>query len=303
MILPKNVHVPVLLREVLEGLSVRKGKKYIDATVGGGGYLAAIVKSGGMVLGIDADSDAILYAKKWLSGKDRYFVHGNFSAIRYFSEKYGFTNVSGIVFDLGVSSNQLEYAKRGFSYLKDEPLDLRFDKGKGKTAKNILNTYSKEALYEIFSKYSEELYSGAIAEATFRARRLEGEIERTGQLVGIITGVLNKQYAKVPPRVREEKIRRSIARIFQSLRIEVNEELVILKRAISDAIGLLEKGGKLCVVTFHSLEDRIVKTTIKEFEMNNIVRNMTQKPILPSREEITRNRRSHSAKLRMAMKL
>src|SRR3989344_9215160 len=230
-------HLPVLLPQVLLNLAVKPGKKYIDATLGGGGYTSEILKLGGIVLGIDRDQDSLDYvtnkfnppaggqSSKFKIGKDVYLVRGNFADIENIAKRNNFDNSDGIVFDLGLSSFQIEKSGRGFSYQKDEPLDMRAGRDESKTAYEVVNTYSKESLYEIFTKYAEELNSGAISSAIIRARSLEGKISTTGKLASIIAGAINDK--------KNEK--KSVARIFQAIRIEVNDELTNLKAGIEGA--------------------------------------------------------------------
>lgn len=302
MILLQNRHISVLVKEVIEALRVERGKLYIDATAGAGGYTEAIVQRGGKVLALDADPQAAAYVAKRLEKYDTITVkHGNFKDIKTIATSCGFEIVDGIVFDLGISSNQLEQSGRGFSHQRDEPLDLRFDTGQKITGADIINTYSKEGLYEIFSAFSEDLNSRAIAEAIVHARRLGSKITTTGQLRDLIVGVSENKTMKT--HFMEGDQTKTLSRIFQALRIAVNDELESLKIGISDAVQILGQGGKLCVISFHSLEDRIVKTKIKEFEQNGMVTIVTKKPVIPSREELFSNSRARSAKLRICIKL
>lgn len=302
MILQENRHIPVLLREVLEALRVERGKLYIDATAGGGGYTEAIAQRGGKVLALDADSEASAYVARRLEKYEGIVVkHGNFKDIRTIATSLGFEIVDGIVFDLGISSNQLEQSGRGFSYQRDEPLDLRFDTEQKVTGADIINTYSKEGLYEIFSSYSEELNSRAIAEAIIHARRLGIKVTTTRQLRELIGNVCENAAMKKHSMGGDKT--KTLSRIFQALRISVNDELESLKIGISDAVQILGQDAKLCVVSFHSLEDRIVKTKMKEFEQNGLVSIITKKPVVPSRDELFSNSRARSAKLRICIKL
>jgi len=341
MILTSSFHSPVLLAEVLEGLSVSPGKKYIDATIGGGGHTDQILKLGGLVLGIDQDIDAINYLKRKYSrlsgihdavvahssqtasgqknrpkadqplaeninnqiGRNLFLAHGNFSNLKKIADKFRFKPVSGILFDLGMSSYQLEKSGRGFSWQRDEPLDMRMDETSGITAADILNSGSNEALYEIFSKYSEELNSGTISRAIFRARTIDGQIKRTIQLVAIIEKELRKIYPSLLP-FEFEKIRSGVlSRIFQALRIKVNDEIKDIKLGLSHAIDLLATGGRLVVISFHSIEDRIVKINFKQAGQQDKVRLITKQPIVAQQREIATNYRSRSAKLRIVEKI
>ena len=289
-------HTPVMLSEVTEGLGVTPGKRYIDATVGGGGDGWEIVKRGGKLLGIDVDPEAIKYAienakcqmpnAKW--GEDVKIIQGNFRDIERIAKENGFGQVDGVLFDLGVSSHHLDTMERGFSWRFDgAPLDLRMNQTEGKTAANLINTASEEELYEIFAKFGEEELAGPIAHAVVGARRVK-PIETTGALAAIIETV-------VPTGLRKH----SLSRVFQAIRIVVNDELVALREGLAGAVNVLAPGGRLAVISFHSLEDRIVKGFLKQSNMNII----TKSPIRPARKEIESNRRARSAKLRIATNL
>ena len=285
-----------MLSEVTEGLGVTPGKRYIDATVGGGGHGWEIVKRGGKLLGIDVDPEAIKYAienakcqmpnAKW--GEDVKIIQGNFRDIERIAKENGFGQVDGVLFDLGVSSHHLDTMERGFSWRFDgAPLDLRMNQTEGKTAANLINTASEEELYEIFAKFGEEELAGPIAHAVVGARRVK-PIETTGALAAIIETV-------VPTGLRKH----SLSRVFQAIRIVVNDELVALREGLAGAVNVLAPGGRLAVISFHSLEDRIVKGFLKQSNMNII----TKSPIRPARKEIESNRRARSAKLRIATNL
>lgn len=291
----KFSHTPVLLKEVIAGLAVVPGQWYVDATLGGGGYTTEILKAEGRVLGIDADCDAIDTVRTRLKaecttkqeGTDWILVHDNFRNIQTIIHS---NNISpkGIVFDLGVSSYQLDTPEKGFSFrFKDAPLDMRLDQSKGEGAQHILQTYSEEELYEIFAKYGEEERSRSIAHAIVRARKLK-KIEMAWELREILA-------AKVPGAILDE----TSARIFQALRIVVNDELQALKDALDQSIEILTGGGRVVVVSFHSLEDRIVKQKLKSTGLKPIAK----EPIRASQEERDINYRSRSAKLRIAEKL
>lgn len=292
-------HKPILLKEAIEGLKIREGKKYIDATVGGGGHAWKIIKRGGVILGIDRDPIVISNlkaqsSKLQLKTQNLKLTCGNFGRLEEIAKKNSFSKVSGVLFDLGLSSWQIEKSGRGFSYLRDEPLDMRLSPQEQTiTAADILNQAMKEELYEIFSKYAEEERALPIVSALVRAR----PIETTDQLSSVIE--------RVGGNIRTK------ARIFQALRIAVNNELENLKMALPQAVNLLEPGGRLAVISFHSLEDRIVKLTIRNYPPTPrlrrtgeiaILRNLTKKPIRPKLEEIKENPRARSAKLRIAEK-
>lgn len=289
-------HTPVLVREVMEGLRVTPGKRYIDATIGGGGHGWEIVKRGGELLGIDVDREALEFTKQRfevgsekLERKGKWIlVQGNFRNIETIAKENGFEKVDGVLFDLGVSSHQLDTVHRGFSWRSGEaPLDLRMNQEQGVRAAEIIGTASEEELYEIFAKFGEEELAGPIAHAVVGARRVK-PIETTGALAAIIetvvpTGLFNN----------------SLSRVFQAIRIAVNDELVALREGLAGAVHVLAPGGRLAVISFHSLEDRIVKGFLKQSNMNI----MPNCPIRPTRKEIENNRRARSAKLRIAANL
>ncbi|MEK7588129.1 MAG: 16S rRNA (cytosine(1402)-N(4))-methyltransferase RsmH [Patescibacteria group bacterium] len=275
-----NYHIPVMVQEVIEGLQINPGKRYIDATIGGGGHGVEIVRRGGLLLGIDQDTEAIEEVKRIF--KDWKIVQGNFRDIGKLAREHGFSEVDGVLFDLGVSGHQLDSASRGFSYrFGDAPLDLRLDQKKGRTAADIIARASEEELYEIFAKYGEEERAGAIAHAVVLARRVK-PIATTGQLAAIVS-----------------ESQPTLSRVFQALRIAVNDELEALREGLLGSESLLVSGGRLAVISFHSLEDRIVK----EFFKRAIWKMITKRPQRASFHEVEENIRSRSAKLRVAEKL
>jgi 16S rRNA (cytosine1402-N4)-methyltransferase len=301
-------HTPVLLAEVINSLNIEPGKKYIDATLGGAGHTIEIARRGGFVLGIDQDENAIQEAVSRSQREkvnDRVMIcKGNFESIDEIAEKKGFDIVDGILFDLGVSSFQIDKGERGFSFAKDETLDMRMDINGEVKALDIINHYSKDKLYEVFSKNSEELYSRSIANSIFRARSIKKiNIETTAELVEIIDEVLRHEHPTAAENTINKLRSGTLARVFQALRIEVNRELEILPVALNKAEKLLKKDGRLAVISFHSLEDRIVKRFLTEQEdQGNFILN-PKKPIYPKWDEIKKNPRSRSAKLRVAQKL
>lgn len=299
------MHKSVLLDESIKGLNIKSDGVYVDATVGYAGHSSEIlqkIKKRGFLFAFDQDEEATLYSNKKLNGISDNFkvIHSNFSNMK----DYITTNVDGILFDLGVSSPEIDDETRGFSYQKNSVLDMRMDKGNKKTAKEIVNNYSKEDLAKIFFSYGEEKHANAIATAIVKKRENK-EIETTLELVDIIK-------ENVPISYRNKK--HPARKVFQALRIEVNNELDILEEALLDAFKLLNKGGRMCVITFHSLEDRIVKNTFKTLasdnplskklpivpkEMKAKAKLINKKPIVPTQEEIKENNRSRSAKLRI----
>jgi len=296
-----DFHKPVLLQEVIDFLRVKRGSKYIDATLGGGGHSKKILEQGGIVLGIDQDEDAIQFVKKNFKFEILNFklvlVKGNFKNIDEIAHLKGFDKVSGILFDLGVSSFQLENPERGFSYQREGPLDMRMDKKLKVQAADLLNILTKGELDELFFKLGEENNARIISDGIVRARGIK-PIRTTEDLVSVIQESLGKKG-------RTSAFDRSkvAKRIFQALRIAVNDELNNLKEALPGAYTLLDRRGRLVVISFHSLEDRIVKNTFKEFESKNMGKIITKKPIVPSFLEIEKNSRSKSAKLRAFEKI
>jgi 16S rRNA (cytosine1402-N4)-methyltransferase len=291
-----NFHTPVLLKEVIENLRVEKGKKYIDATIGGGGHTVEILKNGGVVLGIDCDREAIEYvrgrwkieSRRWKIKEDNLtLVRGNFRDIDKIAIENGFTKVAGIIFDLGVSSYQLETAERGFSFQKEGLLDMRMDQELHVKAGDLIQVLKKGELYELFSKLGEESRAWQLSSRIVSARGIK-PIETTQDLANII-GSISKGFSKIHPATK----------MFQALRIAVNDELNALKEALPKAVELLEENARILVISYHSLEDRIVKKLFLEFEALRKGLAITKKPIVPSLFEIEKNRRSRSAKLRV----
>lgn len=283
-------HQSVLTYEAIDLLDVKPGKLYIDATAGGGGHLEEILKRGGKVLAIDQDKEAIEYLKtKKLENLT--LIKGNFSHIYKIASDNGFSKVSGILFDLGVSSHQLESTNRGFSFQTEGPLDMRMDPNVNITAFDLVNNFDKRRLNEIFQSYGQEKFSLAIADAIIGARQIE-PIRSTSQLSRIIEEVYRRKRIKTKLHPATQ--------VFQALRIVVNSELLNLKEALPQAIELLETNGRLVVISFHSLEDAIVKRFFKQADDLKV---LTKKPVGPSSFEITNNKRSRSAKLRAAEKI
>ncbi|MBI4100050.1 16S rRNA (cytosine(1402)-N(4))-methyltransferase RsmH [Candidatus Microgenomates bacterium] len=270
-----NYHIPVLLNEALEYLDVKPGEKYIDCTYGGGGHTKGIEASGGLVLSIDQDPET--HAQ----------VHGNFAHLKNIADQAGYSQVSGILFDLGVSSHQLETDYRGFSFNKDAPLDMRMDpKSQTVTAADLVNAGSEPELANLFWKFGEERASRKVAKAIVAAR----PVTTTNQLAQIILSVRHKS-----PTDRTHPA----TRIFQAIRLAVNDELGSLEAALPQAIELLKPSGRLVVISFHSLEDRIVKNFMK----SNQLKVLTKKPVMATAIEVATNPRARSGKLRAAQKL
>ncbi len=306
-------HESVLLHEAVEALAIRPGGVYVDGTLGRAGHSLEIVKrlTTGRLIGIDRDAAALEAAPKRLEGyMDRVtLVRGNFAQLDELLAEAGVSAVDGFLFDLGVSSPQLDDAQRGFSYMKDAPLDMRMDTSQALTAHQVVNTWPKEALRDILYRYGEERYAPAIAEKIVRARE-QKPVETTLELVDIIRSAM-------PPAALREK-QHPAKRSFQAIRCAVNGELEAVAQVIDAAVPYLSPGGRLAVISFHSLEDRIVKTGFQtwcrgctcppDFPVcvcgkKPTLKLVSRKPILPSPEEIERNPRARSAKLRVAEKL
>jgi len=291
------MHQPVLLNEVINYLNPNPGENFIDCTVGAGGHSFAILEknSPGKVLAIDWDKESLQLLK--LKVNDRLtLVNNNFKNLKQIVKEYNFYPVNGILFDLGLSSWQIEESGRGFSFKKDENLDMRFQPA-GETVQEIINKWPEQSLMEVFWKYGEERYGRRIAKRIVEERKRQS-IKTTFELRKVIEQA-------VPVRLRQgyggrRRIDRVLARIFQSLRIVVNDELENLKQGIEQAAEILMPGGRLVVISFHSLEDRIVKNFFKE---NKSLKTLIKKPIMANEEEIKKNPRSRSAKLRAAIKL
>ncbi|WDL90870.1 16S rRNA (cytosine(1402)-N(4))-methyltransferase RsmH [Bacillus sp. HNR-4] len=306
-------HVTVLLKETVDGLDIKPDGTYVDCTLGGGGhssYLLSQLTEGGRLIAFDQDEIAIQNAKEKFSSYGEQFITVK-SNFRYLSEKLqelGITEVDGILFDLGVSSPQLDTPERGFSYHHDAPLDMRMDQDAPLTAYDVVNGWSYEQLVRIFFQYGEEKFSKQIARK-IEAYRENKAIETTGELVELI-----KEGIPAPARRTGGH---PAKRVFQAIRIAVNDELKVFEEALESAIEMVKPGGRVSVITFHSLEDRICKTTFKRNsttpqlppglpiipdEFKPKLKLITRKPILPSDIELEENNRARSAKLRIAEK-
>jgi 16S rRNA (cytosine1402-N4)-methyltransferase len=289
-------HLPVLLKESIALLNVKKGERYIDATLGGGGHTKEIIDQGGIVLGIDTDQEAIDYVSKKLEPeikeKKLTLAKGNFRQIDEIARLNNFDQVEGIIFDLGVSSHQINSPERGFSFLRPGPLDMRMDRSSQVRAADLINVLSKGELYEIFTKLGQEHRSRSIIDSIAFTRKVKA-IETTDDLVEVIREAygMKKELTPYERTLISQKV-------FQALRIVVNNELENIKEALPKAIELLRDNGRLLVISFHSLEDGIVKNAFRDFEENKKGRVITKKVIIPTKEEIEKNRRSKSSKLR-----
>ena len=302
-------HVPVLLNEVIEALAIRPNGIYADATMGGAGHSEAIVSrlGEGRLIGFDQDEEAIAASRRRLAPfADKVtYVNENFKNVKNVLSELGVSGLDGALMDLGVSSHQLDEGERGFSYQADAPLDMRMDRRKSFSAYDVVNTYSAEQLEKIIRSYGEERWAKRIAEFIAEERK-NGAVQTTGQLVEIIKKAVPKGARRDGPHPAK--------RTFQAIRIEVNGELALLEQAVKDFVQCLNPGGRLAVITFHSLEDRIVKNTFadlasgctcpKEFPVcvcggkpqGKII---TRKPITAAEEELEQNPRARSAKLRV----
>ncbi len=291
-----NYHKPALLHEVLEYLKPKAGGLYIDATVGGGGHTRAILESGGKVLALDRDTDAIEYVEANIPPslmENLILKNANFANITTVAESTGFKNIDGILLDLGVSSHQLDVPARGFSISSDGPLDMRMDKSVQIKAEDIINNFDERRLYEIFKTYGQEKFSRSIAHAIVSTRQLAGPIRSTRQLVRIVEEV-------IPQSVRRTSRIHPATKVFMALRIIVNSETLNLNECLPQTVSLLKEGGRLVVISFHSLEDGIVK---RFFKSNDNLKVLTERPIGPQAQEILTNARVRSAKLRAAEKV
>ena len=307
-------HTTVLLKETVDGLDIKPGGVYVDCTLGGAGhseYLLSRLSEEGRLFVFDQDETAINHAKEKLSRYEGQvtFIQSNFKYLEEELQKRGVHKVDGILYDLGVSSPQLDTPERGFSYHHDAPLDMRMDQGGDITAFDVVNTWSFQDLSRIFFRYGEEKFSKQIARK-IEAAREKKPIETTFELVELI-----KDGIPAPAR---RKGGHPAKRIFQAIRIAVNDELGVFEDSLKQAIGLMNPGGRISVITFHSLEDRICKSLFKQNselpemphglpvipeEFKPILKLITRKPILPSEEELEENNRSRSAKLRIAEKI
>lgn len=311
--LPTFSHKPVLLDEVLDALSLHGDGMFLDGTVGGAGHSSAIASklTTGKLIALDRDDTAIAVASERLShfGDRAEVVKSNFVDMAKVCEDKGIEALDGILLDLGVSSHQLDTPERGFSYMHDAPLDMRMDRTAPLDAAYVVNNYEKSELIKIIRDYGEEKFAGKIAEKICK-RREAGPIERTGELVEIIKSAFpdGGRYLKHHPAMRT----------FQAIRIEVNGELEIIAKAVRDAVSLLAPGGRLAIITFHSLEDRAVKEAFAQLAQGCTcprdfpvcvcgnkpkIKIVSKKPIVSSPEELKENPRAHSAKLRVAEKL
>jgi 16S rRNA (cytosine1402-N4)-methyltransferase len=287
------IHVSVLLKETLDMLGIKEDGTYVDATVGLGGHAAGILSriTKGRLIGIDRDEHALKYAHERL-GNDRVFLkQGRFSELKEMLMSMNIKEVDGVLFDLGVSMKQLKEFSRGFSFLSDAKLDMRMDTAQRITAWDIVNTYSEKDIERILREYGEEPFARRIAKAIITHRK-KSPINTCKELADIVVKAYGKR-GKIHPATRT----------FQALRIEVNREIDELRCGLSSALSVLKAGGRLCVISYHSLEDRFVKNFMRESAKEGILRILTKKPVMACSDEIRKNPSSRSAKLRGAEKI
>lgn len=290
------MHIPVLLQEVIKLIDPQPNEDFIDATVGEGGYALCLLQHNGpegKVLGIDWDEDSLKMVEERLKAFQSRVIlkHGNFKNIDAIVQETKFNSADGIVFDLGLGTFQIKQSGRGFSFLRDEPLRMTFSKENNLTAEEVINKESLEKLIEIFQKYGEEKNAYKIAKAIVEERR-KRKIARTSDLVEIISKI-NRRRGRIHPATK----------VFQALRIYVNDELNNLAIALEKSLKILNSKGRIAVVSYHSLEDKIVKNFFREKGREGILKIITKKPIIPTKVEILNNYRSRSAKLRVAQKI
>ncbi len=307
-------HVSVLLHETIAGLNIKEDGVYVDGTLGGAGHASKVcekLSASGTFIGIDQDQEALDVSRERLEGfgNKKHFVHSNFSNIKDVLEELKISKIDGIILDIGVSSYQLDESSRGFSYMQDAPLDMRMNVSQKFSARDIVNEYDEEELMGIIYEYGEEKWAKRIANFIIKERENK-PIETTGELVEIIK--------KAIPAAARREGPHPAKRTFQAIRIEVNNELGILRQTINDITESLNVGGRICIITFHSLEDRIVKNAFRDLSTackcppeypicrcdgRALLKVITRKPILPSENELEMNPRSRSAKLRVAEKV
>lgn len=288
-----DYHKPVLVEKVLEFLMVKPDGVYVDATLGGGGHTERILEKlspTGVLIGIDTDMDAVEYSKKRF-GEKIFIFHSNFSHLPEILSLKNILSIDGILFDLGISSFQIDNPQKGFSFSKNGVLDMRFDKRQKIDARYIVNNYSEFDLASIIYKYGEERHSRKIAKKIVNERVIN-PINTTSELSSIIESVVGKKF-----------LNKTLARVFQALRIEVNQELETLRKTLETSIELLNTSGRIVVISYHSLEDRIVKNIFKMLSQKKMLNILTKKPVIPDFTEVLENPRSRSAKLRAAEKL
>jgi 16S rRNA (cytosine1402-N4)-methyltransferase len=298
----QEIHKPVMLMEVLEYLNPKPGQTIVDATLGMGGHSTQILQGispEGRLIGIDRDQESIRLAQERITGSGQsnaQFVYGNFSDIDTLLKDLNVDSVDGILFDLGVSSFQLQNAERGFSFQSEGPLDMRLDRNSYICAYDLINNLNEEEISSLLWSFGEERWHNRIAHHLVMERQRH-PISSTLELSKIVVNA-------IPPRYRRYHYRiHPATRTFQAVRIAVNRELEALENAITKSIGLLKKGGRICIISFHSLEDRVVKHTFRKYQADGTIKIITAKPLTPGSAEIQDNPRSRSAKFRVAEKV
>ncbi len=297
----KIIHTPVMIQEVLEYLNLKPGKVIVDATLGMGGHSSRIAErlaDTGILVGIDRDQESLAAARELLgekAGKIK-FAYGNFSDLDVLLRSLNIESIDGIVFDLGVSSFQLSDAGRGFSFQSDGPLDMRMDKNSYICAYDLVNNLNEEEISHLLKAFGQERWHNRIARILVQ-ERLRHPITTTGELSRIVLSAIPSRFKRFHYRIHPA------TRTFQAVRIAVNRELESLETAINKAIGLLNPGGRICVISFHSLEDRVVKFTFRKFASEGAIKIITAKPLTPKESEVKDNPRSRSAKFRVAEKI
>jgi len=288
------IHLPVLVKEAIKVLNPIPGGTYVDATIGPGGHseeILTLIGTGGKLIGIDRDNEALRTAQERLSDKRVILRKGSFSDMEKLLKKDGITEVDGILFDLGISMIQMKNIERGFSFISDKRMDMRMDKEQALSARDVVNKYSANELERILREFGEERLSRKISEAIVRKRRIK-PIDTCSELSEIVERVYGRR-GRVHPATKT----------FQALRIEVNKELDELQKGLDASVRILKRGGRLCVISYHSLEDRIVKHFIARSSKEGSLKVITKKPLTPGSEEIRSNPSSRSAKLRAAERI
>jgi 16S rRNA (cytosine1402-N4)-methyltransferase len=288
------IHLPALVKEAIKVLNPIPGGTYVDATIGPGGHseeILTLIGTGGKLIGIDRDNEALRTAQERLSDKRVILRKGSFSDMEKLLKKDGITEVDGILFDLGISMIQMKNIERGFSFISDKRMDMRMDKEQALSARDVVNKYSANELERILREFGEERLSRKISEAIVRKRRIK-PIDTCSELSEIVERVYGRR-GRVHPATKT----------FQALRIEVNKELDELQKGLDASVRILKRGGRLCVISYHSLEDRIVKHFIARSSKEGFLKVITKKPLTPGSEEIRSNPSSRSAKLRAAERI
>jgi len=297
----QKLHTPVMLMEILDYLNLKEGQTLVDATIGTGGHSSAILERiipTGKLIGIDRDSESLAIAKERFKdfSRNTEFVHSNFSDIENILVNFNIKNIDGILFDLGVSSFQLENAERGFSFQTEGPLDMRMDRSSYISAYDLVNNLNEEEISNLLWAFGQERWHNRIAHNLVQERERH-PISTTQELSNLVINAIPHRYRRYHYRIHPA------TRTFQAVRIAVNRELEALEQAITSSIKLLNTGSRICVISFHSLEDRMVKLTFRKFAAEGKIEIITPKPLTPTPAEIEENPRSRSGKLRVAEKL